>query len=497
MNTWLAAPRGRIKTRPVLVALAAVAVVLTAAVPATARTTSNSTAVLAQGAGMGDRPSPAVRTMQRVLDRRGYALGAPGVDGRFGPLTDAAVRAAQSDSGLVVDGLVGPRTRRALGLTPRSRDGAGSTPRRRTRAPSTRPAPKVGRPVAHPQPVPSVETSPSTARDNTLWILVGLAAIVAFVVSLLAFGRRSPERRGGSPTTAVTPISHDVFVEGHNDEIGDFRGRVIAATVTTDPAGADATRYLVDDPRRRVPVWVQEADIGRSPTPLAATEPVIGYVTLSPDGPQEEADGPAQAIAEACDRAGWQLVDVVTDRETGRGLERPGLTYALEQIAERKARGLVISDLQRVSRSTIEIGALLEWFRDADAALVALDLGIDTSTVAGQDLANTLITLSGWERDRITRRTRSGLAEVGGGGGMAGRLRVADRAQLGERIAAMRSANMTLQAIADQLTAEGVPTMHGHPTWQPVHVQAALGFRRSGERGPREQLPSLGEEGDG
>ncbi|MCW3003472.1 MAG: putative resolvase [Conexibacter sp.] len=453
MNTWLAARRGRIKTKPVLVALASVAVVLTAAVPATARTTSNSTAVLAQGAGMGDRPSPAVRTMQRALHRRGYDLGAPGVDGRFGPLTDAAVRTAQSDSGLVVDGLVGPRTRRALGLAGRSRNGSGRTSHRRgTRAPRTTSTPKLGRPNARPQPGrpqsgPDVQASPAEAPDNTMWVLVGLAAIVAFVVSLLAFGRRSPQRRGADAAAAISPLGQDL---GNDEEIGEFRSR--------------------------------------------ASEPVIGYVALSPEGPEEEADGPAHAIAELCERAGWQLVDVVTDRETGRGLERPGLAYALKQIAERKARGLVISELQRVSRSTIEIGALLEWFRDADAALVALDLGLDTSSAAGQDLAATLITLSGWERDRITRRTRSGLVEVGAQGEMAGRLTVADRSQLGERIAAMRSANMTLQAIADQLTAEGIPTLHGHPTWQPAHVQAALGFRHPG-RSPRDQLPPLGRGG--
>jgi DNA invertase Pin-like site-specific DNA recombinase len=242
-------------------------------------------------------------------------------------------------------------------------------------------------------------------------------------------------------------------------------------------------------------VWVHEGEIRRSPTRLAADEPVIGYVTLSPDAPGEEADAPARAIAEACDDAGWQLIDVVTDRENGRGLERPGLTFALRQIAERKARGLVVSDLRRLSRSTIELGALMEWFRDADAALIAIDLGVDTSTPAGREVAATLITLSGWERERIARRTRSGLAEVRAQGGAAGRPADSDRPDLSERIAAMRAAGMTLQAIADQLNAEGVPTLRGGAMWRPSSVQAALGYRRpGGSRGPRDQLPSLGEE---
>jgi peptidoglycan hydrolase-like protein with peptidoglycan-binding domain len=116
MTKILAAPRGR--TLVVLMALVATATVLSAASPARSIAATPNTTVpdLAQGAGMGDKPSPAVRRVQRVLDRRGYDLGAPGVDGRFGPITDAAVRRLQTDRGLAADGVVGPRTRRALGL---------------------------------------------------------------------------------------------------------------------------------------------------------------------------------------------------------------------------------------------------------------------------------------------------------------------------------------------------------------------------------------------
>jgi hypothetical protein len=45
----------------------------------------------------------------------------------------------------------------------------------------------------------------------------------------------------------------------------------------------------------------------------------------------------------------------------------------------------------------------------------------------------------------------------------------------------MRSSGMTLQAIADRLNAEGVPTLRGGKLWRPSSVQVALGYRRPGQ----------------
>jgi peptidoglycan hydrolase-like protein with peptidoglycan-binding domain len=54
----------------------------------------------------------AVRGLQRMLITRGFEPGE--IDGRFGPKTEAAVQAFQSDHGLDVDGIVGPKTWDAL-----------------------------------------------------------------------------------------------------------------------------------------------------------------------------------------------------------------------------------------------------------------------------------------------------------------------------------------------------------------------------------------------
>ena len=58
---------------------------------------------------------PAVRTAQGLLLARYYQLGhtgqlGDGLDGAFGPLTDAAVREAQGAAHITVDGIIGPQT---------------------------------------------------------------------------------------------------------------------------------------------------------------------------------------------------------------------------------------------------------------------------------------------------------------------------------------------------------------------------------------------------
>ena len=55
-----------------------------------------------------------IKWVQWHLQRKGYNIGASGIDGQYGSGTQAAVKQFQRASGLTVDGIVGPKTREAL-----------------------------------------------------------------------------------------------------------------------------------------------------------------------------------------------------------------------------------------------------------------------------------------------------------------------------------------------------------------------------------------------
>jgi peptidoglycan hydrolase-like protein with peptidoglycan-binding domain/DNA invertase Pin-like site-specific DNA recombinase len=434
-------------------------------------------AVLAQGAGMGARPSPAVKRVQRALTRAGYRLGPTGIDGRFGPITDAAVRRLQADRGLPVDGIVGPHTRAALPQT--------NQRTRPTRSRPSRPSAPKTTPAAPGRTPPTAPTKTNT-NHGPWWLLIAAAALAAGL-ALLAVALHARRHRSGAPPQP-TPAP-----ERHTDD--DTSQQTTSHTSHTSDTPdhtttAEETGYLIDDPRTPAAIRDPTPDGDTGPSGLGPDEKVIGYITLAPDEHSSNADDPARRIAAACDRAGWHLTDVITDRQTGRGLQRPGLTHALHQIADHHATGLVISDLRRVSRSIIDLGALMEWFRDAHAALIALQPTIDTTTTAGQDLAGTLIRLGRLERERITNPTRTAPAEARTQDQPTARPAVSDVPELAARITTMQANGLTLQAIADQLNHEQIPTPRGGRTWQPSSVQAALGHQRPNTHSPRDQLPT-------
>lgn len=204
----------------------------------------------------------------------------------------------------------------------------------------------------------------------------------------------------------------------------------------------------------------------------------IGYTRVSTS---EQADKGAgleaqhRAISEEADRRSWELVKVFSDTASGRStVKRLGLKAAINVLRGGEADGLVVAKLDRLSRSLMDFAGLMEQARREEWAVVALDLGVDTTTPAGEMVANVMASFAQYERRLIGQRTKEGLAVKRSQGVRLGRPPVVGK-DLRRRIRRMRAGGLTLAKIADKLTGEGIPTAHGGRRWYPSTVRAILG----------------------
>jgi DNA invertase Pin-like site-specific DNA recombinase len=241
--------------------------------------------------------------------------------------------------------------------------------------------------------------------------------------------------------------------------------------------------------RRRQPAPVNRAPGNPAPAPSlsvpatngSAGRPALGYTTVPAAGEAERARvrEEAKLIQAACQEHGLVLGKLVRDLEThpAPDLTRPGLSDALERLAAKEYDCLVVTRLDRLTRSPATLGTLLRMLSEREARLIVIDIGLDTGTEDGRVAAETLMTVGAIEEKTLEQGKPPGEA-AGSVRRASGRPSVADRPSLKRRIADMRSSGMTLQAIADTLNAEGVPTVRGGARWRPSSVQAAAGYKR-------------------
>jgi DNA invertase Pin-like site-specific DNA recombinase len=203
----------------------------------------------------------------------------------------------------------------------------------------------------------------------------------------------------------------------------------------------------------------------------------IGYVRVSTE---EQADSQlglaaqrAAIIAEA-DRRGWRLVEIIEDAGvSGRSLNRPGMTMVLAALREKRADTLVVSKLDRLGRSLLDLASLIERAAKEGWGLVALDIGVDTATLSGKAMAGMMAVFAELERGMIGLRTREALRAAQERGTLVGR-RSTLPVEVSDRINAERAAGKSLRAIADGLNDEGVATGQGGRRWYPSTVRAVL-----------------------
>jgi DNA invertase Pin-like site-specific DNA recombinase len=285
-------------------------------------------AAMRLGAGYGRADGSApVRRIQRMLRGLGYECGP--ADGWFGPRTEASVQWFQIKHGLSATGVADAETLRIL----RFRDGLAAGADRRAAARSS----VMASPPAWPRA--DASSTQHAERHNGTGVVrwVVLALVLPLALAGLALLARAAWRRRAARGPRAAPVA---------------AGRRMAAS----SHGPTAIGYAR----------------GRDAAELKRHKAVIEC---------------------ACSQRGWTLVRLVRDRPPAKagGRKRSGLAYALEQLANGDASRLVTGRLDHLARSPRRLGALLEWCAGHGVDLVAVDVGLDTSTHDGRLVAGRLL----------------------------------------------------------------------------------------------------------
>lgn len=211
-------------------------------------------------------------------------------------------------------------------------------------------------------------------------------------------------------------------------------------------------------------------------TRARAASAVVGYLRCSTQEQAESGlglDAQRAAVEAACIAKGWTVAEWAVDEGVSGSVapgQRPAMARALGLLDTGEARALVAAKVDRVARDLHDLTGLLRQAELAGWELVALDLGVDTTTPVGRMLVGILGSVAEWERSVIRQRTRDALQAKKAQGVRLGRP-IADHSQPARaRLRELLCDGLRLVDIADALNAEGFTTATGLPwTWR--HVQ--------------------------
>jgi len=203
----------------------------------------------------------------------------------------------------------------------------------------------------------------------------------------------------------------------------------------------------------------------------------IGYLRVSTEEQAQSGLGLADqraAIEREAARRDWPAVTFLTDEgHSAKNLERPAIAEAIGRLRAGQAALLVVSKLDRLSRSLLDFATLMDQAHREGWELVVLDLALDTTTPSGRLTANVMASFAEYERHLIGQRTSAALQQRKAHGARLGRpQRMPD--DLVERIVREYQAGRRLTAIARGLQADGVPTVRGGRAWHPSTIAGVL-----------------------
>ena len=120
----------------------------------------------------------------------------------------------------------------------------------------------------------------------------------------------------------------------------------------------------------------------------------------------------AEAYIASQQHEGWHCLPESYDDGgyTGGNMERPALQRLMADIANGRIDAVVVYKVDRLSRSLLDFGRIIETFDQHGVAFVSVTQQFNTATSMGRLVLNVLLSFAQFEREIISERTRDKIA---------------------------------------------------------------------------------------
>ena len=193
---------------------------------------------------------------------------------------------------------------------------------------------------------------------------------------------------------------------------------------------------------------------------------VVGYTRVSTE--EQARDGVSLGAQEDKIHAyavvkDWILTELIRDAgHSTKSLKRPGMARLLALVEAGEVDVVMVYKLDRLTRSVLDLGKLMELFKRKRVDLASLQESLDATTATGGLMMNLLALVSQWERKVIGERTRDALQHLKAQGKRYCHT-VYDNVEVITLMHRLRAQMYSYERIAEYLNHEAIPTAFGGP----------------------------------
>lgn len=207
----------------------------------------------------------------------------------------------------------------------------------------------------------------------------------------------------------------------------------------------------------------------------------IGYIRVSTDKQSEK--GMSLEVQQEKITAMARIQDIPLDEiiidagESAGSLKRPGMKNLVLMVLTDQISTVIITKLDRLTRSIRDLVALIDLFERKDVKLLSVSDSLDTKTASGRLVINIMMAVLQWEREVLVERTTEVIRSMKEKNRRVGFIPYGytlspdqkhieedpSEQAITEKISTLRKKGKTLDQIARELNKEKLTTRRGTP----------------------------------